>query len=58
MNWSNVGIHSYAKTGPDPIKKFQHRILLNAGIGLIAELKKGHVTEVIGQIPVLSKILR
>ena len=32
--------------GPNPVKKFKHKILLYVGILQITELKKGHFTDV------------
>ena len=52
----DCGVNRGQRLGPDPIKKFQRKIQLCAGP--ITELKKGHVTDVIGPIPAWSKILR
>ena len=41
----------FLKTGPDPAKKFQSKILLYAGLWPITEIAKGHVTDAIGRIP-------
>ena len=40
------------------MKNFKCKILLYAGIKSITELKKGPVSDVIGQIPAKSNILR
>ena len=44
--------------GPDPMKNFQRKIPIYAGIWPIKELKKGHMNEAIYGIPAKSKILR
>ena len=42
------------RPGPNPIKNFQHQVLLYAGIRPIREAIIGHLTDVIGLIQVCN----
>ena len=51
MSKNEMIVIEEARTGPDPIKKFQQKILLYASIGPITELINGHMTDAMGGIP-------